>query len=183
MLFFLAVALADVPVQPVAARMAALYDEICLKTFPIDTQVDALMAAKGATVLTSDEVKATLRNDPGRGWRLQEGAITMLVFLEQPPFHACSIRAGIGSGQADLTAYRAVVSAFKASHSGFKQEKPMDADVGPIRIHAEHEARDLPGGGGESLMVIDQRVTDPARRARGETGTMLRYVHQFRTPG
>ena len=182
MLLFLAAALADAPAQPVAARMVALYDEICLQTFPIDAQVDALMTAKGAAPLTPEEVKVTLRDDPGRGWRLQDGATTMLVFIEMPPFHACSIRAGIGDGPADLTGYQSVVSAFKAGHSGFEAQKPMDATMGPIRIHAEHEGRTLPGGGTEALMVIDQQISDPARRAKGETGTMLRFVHQLYGP-
>ena len=35
----------------------------------------------------------------------------------------------------------------------------------------------------ESLMVIDQHITDPARRAAGETGTEVRFVHQIAEPG
>lgn len=41
----------------------------------------------------------------------------------------------------------------------------------------------MPDGSSEMLMVIDQQVIDPARRARGETGTMRRFVHQFHLAG
>lgn len=181
MLTLLAAALADPP-APVPARMAALYDEACLRTFPIDAQVDALLASKGATPLTPEEVKVTLRDDPGRGWRVEDGGTTVLVFLELPPFHACSVRAGIGGTVPDLAPYRAATDAYKASHAGFRPEKPMDADMGPVHIHAEQELRPLPGGGQESLLVIDQHITDAERRAKGETGTMLRFVHQIRMP-
>lgn len=179
MLILLAAALADAP-PSVPARMAALYDEACLQTFPIHAQVDALMAKKGATPLTAEQVKVMLRDDPGRGWRLKNGDTDMFVFLELPPFHACSVRAGIDGGPVNLTAYRRVTDAYKMGHPGWTAEKPMNADMGPIHIRAEHEARSLPGGGSESLMVIDQHITDPARRAKGETGTMLRFVRQIR---
>lgn len=183
MLTLLAAILAVPQAEPAPAdvtTMVALYDEICLQTFPIDEQVDALMAKKGATALTPEQVKVTLRDDPGRGWRLKEGDRTYSIFLELPPFHACSVRAGIGSGTPDLTGYRAATAAFTADHKGFTPQKPMDADMGAIHIHAEADFRALPGGTGEQLMVIAQTITDPARRAKGETGTELRFVHQIR---
>ena len=183
MLTLLAALIASPQAQPVTAdlsAMVALYDEICLKTFPIDEQVDALMAKKGAKPLTPDEVKVTLRDDPGRAWWIKDGERTYSVFLELPPFHACSVRGNVGSGVRDLTGYRAAVDAFKASHRGFATQPPMDADQGDIHIHAETEFRALPGGTGEQLMVIGQHITNAERRAKGETGTVLRFVHQIR---
>jgi hypothetical protein len=64
------------PSDDAIARMVALYDEVCLKTFPIDTEMDALMARKGARPLTADEVKVTLGSDPGRGWLIKDGVAT-----------------------------------------------------------------------------------------------------------
>lgn len=178
---------APAPVPPPAAadltRMVALYDEICLQTFPIDAQVDALMAKKGATPLTPEQVKVTLRDDPGRGWQLKDGERTYWVFLELPPYHACSVRAGIGSGSPDLAPYRAALNAFKATHAGFTPQPPQDYDLGAVHVRAASEFRALPGGTGEQLMVIDQHITDPDRRARGETGTSLRFVHQIKAGG
>ena len=80
------------PADGMVRRITALYDEACLQAFPNDDQIDALMARKGATPLTPDEVKVTLRDDPGRGWRLKDGERNVLIFLETPPFHACSVR-------------------------------------------------------------------------------------------
>jgi hypothetical protein len=183
MLILLAAALAPVPAAADLGDMVALYDEVCLQTFPIDGQVDALMAGKGATPLTSDQVRVTLRDDPGRGWYVTQGGRTYTVFLELPPFHACSVRANVGSTPYDLGRYRVVADAFASAHPGFKAQPPMDGDQGAIQMHGETEYRDLPGGGSESLMVIDQHITDPARRAKGETGVVLRFVHQIMTRG
>jgi hypothetical protein len=162
-------------------QLAALYDEVCLRTFPYDAAVDELMKRKAATPLSTAEVKATLRNDPGQGWRLPgpEGR-SIAIFIERPPYHACSVRAGIGTAPPDLSAYQRVVAAFKATRPGFVAQKPADMTVEKIRIRAVQEARPLPGGN-ESLLVIAQQLTDPARIAKGEGGTELRFVHQIVT--
>lgn len=166
---------------PATVQIARLYDEICLQTFPIDAQVDALMMRKRAIPMTADEVKVTLRDDPGRGWWLDDGDRRYTIVLELPPFHACSVRGNVGSGAIDLGAYREVVTRFKAAHAGFAPQPPLDSDQGDIHIHAESEFRSPATGLGEQLMVIDQHITNAERRARGETGSVLRFVHQIRT--
>lgn len=171
------------PPVTVMDRMAALYDEICLQTFPIDTQLDALMARKGAQPMTPEQVKVTLRDDPGRGWWLTDNGKTYTVMLELPPYHACSVRTNLPAGTLDLSAYDAVAKRFTATHAGFARQPPMDADQGDLHLHADSEYRTLPGGGGEHLMVIDQQINDPKRRAAGETGHVLRFVHQLTTKG
>ena len=58
----------------------------------------------------------------------------------------------------------------------------MERDLGEIHVHGITQGRALPGGGGELLMLIDQHVIDPSRRAKGETGVDVRMVHQIRLP-
>ena len=169
--------------DPVQARMAALYNEICLQTFPIDAQVDALMQRKGATPLTSEEVKVTLVDDPGRGWRVKDGDRDILVFIEMPPYHACTVRRFTTNGFTDLSAYRAVVDPYEASHPAFVPAKPYDVDRGEIHVHAIGEARPLPTGGAETFYIYDQHITDPARRANDDTAVNVRFVHQIIDPG
>lgn len=176
-------AVAVPPPDPRAGRMAALYDEVCLRAFPDDKAVDAAMAAKGAKPLTPDQVKVTLREDPGRGWSVEDGDRTVFVFLEAPPYHACSVRWPAPAGADDLGAYRAVVDPFVAQRPGFAAMPPREMDMGALHISAAGQQRVLPNGGAESLFVIDQHVTDPARRARGETGMMRRFVHQLNRGG
>ena len=178
-----AAAAAGATPDPVLARMVALYDEVCLQAFPIDAAVDALMAKKRARPLTAEEVKVTLVDDPGRGWAIEDGARTITVFLELPPYHACSVRRGTDAGFTDFGAYRAIADSFEASHRGFAAMKPMEGDVGDIHVHAIGEQRVLPGGGAESLFVFDQHLTDPAKRAAGQTGVEVRFVHQLKTGG
>lgn len=55
------------------ARMVALYDQACVKTFPDDKAVEALMVARGAKELSPEAVKVTMRDDPARGWNLGDG--------------------------------------------------------------------------------------------------------------
>ena len=65
------------------AQMAQLYEEVCLKAFPDDRAVAALMAARGAKELSAEEVRVTMVDDPARAWRLAESDTT--VWLEFPP--------------------------------------------------------------------------------------------------
>lgn len=156
------------------SRMTALYEQICLKAFPDDRAIEALMAARNARELSAEDVKVTMRGDPARGWDLHDGAT---LWIEFPPFHACSIRwntTQIG----DLHAYRAVAEAYENGLGGFKPMRPFDADRDDIHIHAVGEQR-MQNGTAVSLFVFDQHIVDPKRRAAGETGVELRFVHQF----
>ena len=168
---------ASPPPDPRLALMVALYDEVCLHAFPDNAAIDRAMAAHGAVALTPEQAKTTLRDDPGRGWRLADGDHGLQIMLELPPYHACSIRRGMGSAAIDLAPYRAVVDAYASRHGAFAPQPPFDRDVEGIHVHAEQAARALEHGS-EALMVITQTLTDPARRGKGETGTELRFVHQ-----
>lgn len=182
----MALAAADTTPLPPAAvrleRMTALYDEVCLRIFPDDAAVDAAMRKRGAVPLTQDDVRITLGDDPGRGWRLGGEDDYALVFVEMPPYHACSVRWPMPDMPASLDAYRAAAAAYKATRPGFAANPPYDNDAGDIHVHIESDQRQMRDGGFDTLMVADQRITDPKRRAAGETGIMLRFVHQFAAP-
>lgn len=159
------------------ARMTALYEQVCLKAFPNDKAVEALMSAQHARPLTPDEVKITMRDDPAEGWALgEDGKPT--VWIEFPPFHACSVRWSAPE-LGDLKDYRAVADKYEGATGGFHPVDAFDRDNGDIHIHAVGERRVSPEGSAESLFIIDQHVTDPQRRAKGETGYDVRFVHQL----
>jgi hypothetical protein len=160
------------------ARMAALYDEVCLKAFPDDEAVAALMVAQDAKELTPQQVRVTMNDDPARGWQFPDGST---VWLEFPPFHACSVRWNT-SEIGDLRPYRALAKNYEDAAGGFTPIAPYDADVGDIHIHAVGEQRPLPDRRTESLFIFDQHITDPEKRAAGQTGMVLRFVHQFAPP-
>ncbi len=166
------VTLADEP----NSRMAGLYERVCLNAFPDDNTVAAIMAAEGARELTAKEVKVTMVDDPARGWALPDGKAT--VWIEFPPFHACSVRWN-SPEVGNLSAYRGVADSHEKAVGGFRPIAAYDSDSGPIHIHAIGEQRTLPDHSSESLFVFDQYVTDPKRRAAGETGFSLRFVHQY----
>lgn len=164
------------------ARMTALFDQVCLKAFPDDAKVDAAMVAAKAIRLTDAQAQVTLRDDPGRGWVVKGGGAAVLVMLELPPYHACSVRGLVGDGLHDLAAFTRATDAYKSAHPGFAAEPPFDGERGGIRIHTTNEVRALPGGGTESLMVIAQTVIDAKQLGAGETASPLRFVHQIRGP-
>ena len=161
------------------ARMTALYEQACITAFPDDKAVEALMKARNATELSPADVKITMRDDPARGWDLQDGGASL--WIEFPPYHACSVRwntTGIG----DLTAYRAITAIYEKLIGGFQPVRPYDADQGQIHVHAVGEQRTLANKGTESLFIFDQQINDAKRREAGETGVVLRFVHQFAPP-
>jgi len=181
MLFVLALqaATSSIDVDARMARLTALYDEICLRTFPDDKAVEAIMTARNAHELSPAEVKVTMRDDPARGWQLADDKAT--VWIEFPPFHACSVRWNtprIG----DLAPYRAIADKYEKNLGGFGPVSPFDGDQGEIHIHAVGEARALPDKSSESLFIFDQHITDPQKRAAGATGIVFRFVHQFAPP-
>jgi hypothetical protein len=183
----IAIAAAAAGAQPAAAdpaveRLVALYDEVCLKAFPDDAAVDALMAAKGATPLTPEEVRVTFRNDPGRGWILQDDGRNIQVMLELPPYHACSVRRWTAAGFGDLSAYRAVTESFKATRPGFAPVDEQQADLDGYHIHMSGELRELPDGGAETLYLFDQEYLDQARAAATDAPFNIRFVHQIVSP-
>ena len=162
------------------SRMTALYDEVCLRAFPEDRAVEAVMAARHTRPLTADQVKVTMGDDPARAWWV-EGDGNATVWLELPPFHACSVRWN-APALSDMSEYQAIAARYEAKSGGFRPINPMNSDHGPIHIHAVGEQLRSPDGSAESLFVIDQQITDPARRAAGETGYSIRFVHQIAPP-
>ena len=181
MLPLLALAAQIASPDPVLARMTALYDEVCIQSFPIDGAVDTLMMGKQAQALTPDQVSIYLKSDPGRGWSVPDGGDHFIVTVEGPPFHACSVRRWTSGGFGDLAPYRSVADRFEAAHDGFAPMKPSDRDLGGLRSHAVGEARSLPGGGAEALYVFDNH--DAAAHARGGPDVEVRFVHQIVSPG
>lgn len=179
MLIFLAAAAAAI--SPTDAdqrmsRMVSLYEKVCLNAFPDDEAVEAIMTTQNVRELTPAEVKVTMRDDPARGWALEAENAT--VWVEFPPFHACSVRWNTPQ-VGNLQSYRAVAEKYESNLSGFHPMPPYEVDQGNIHIRATGEKRILPDQSTESLFVIDQRITDPDRLAAGETGVVLRFVHQF----
>jgi len=153
-------------------RMVALYDEVCLQAFPDDAAVDAVMEAQGARALTPEEVRVTFRNDPGRGWLLDDGDRNIQIMLELPPYHACSVRRTTDGGFGDLTAYEAVTARYKATHPGFATVDDQAMDREGIRIRMSGELRELPDGRTETLYLFDQTHAD-------RPGVDIRFVHQI----
>ena len=165
--------------DPRMAGMAALYDEVCLHGFPDDDAVDKLMATKGATALRPDEVRVTLVDDPGRGWRIADPGGDILVILELPPYHACSVRWSGPAGAPDWAPYRVAIAPYLATRTGWLTLPPTEMDRGDVHISATMTGR-MSAEGSEALMIFDQTPLDPARRAAPDAKADRRFVHQLR---
>ena len=137
------------------------------------------MVSRNARELSPAEVKVTMENDPARAWYLHDGNATL--WIEYPPFHACSVRWNVPA-IGDLKDYRALAEGYEGRVGGFRPIRPLDLDRAGIHVHAVGEQRTLPDRSVESLMIFDQHITDEKRRAAGETGVSLRFVHQYAPP-
>jgi hypothetical protein len=162
-------------------RMVSLYDEVCLHAFPEDDAVVALLKERGAQEMSAQEVKVTMNDDPARGWRLPGESTT--VWLEFPPFHACSVRWN-APRMPDIQPYITVRDAYAKANAreGSITEKVFDQDVNQVHIKASMTAfgrkADQADESAESLLFIEQSINNEGRRAIGETGYVLRFVHQ-----
>src|SRR5436190_13435962 len=114
------------------SRMAALYEEVCLTAFPDDHAVEAAMRARNAVELTPAEVSVTFHDDPGRAWNLEDHDAS--VWLEFPPYHACSVRWN-ASEIGDLSSYQAIALQYERQQGGFAPMETMEADAGDFHIH------------------------------------------------
>jgi hypothetical protein len=179
LVLFALAAVSSTDVEARLSHMTALYEQVCLKAFPDDRAVETLMTEQGARAMPPEEVKVTMRDDPARGWELKDGNGT--VWIEYPPFHACSVRWNtpeIG----DLHEYRMIAERYEKATGGYTVMDPYNTDYGDIHVHAVGEQRVLPNGTTEALFIFDQHITDSKRRAAGETGFSLRFVHQYHLP-
>lgn len=162
--------------DPLLAQMVGLYDDLCLKTFPDDVAVGAAM--KKATPLTPDQVKIYLHDDPGVGWRIADPEGDMIVTIEGPPYHACTVRRHTPRGFPDLAAYHAVADPYEERVGGFEPIAPLDQIVGNVHSNGYGETRATLDGGGEALFIFENSPTDPADGPDVE----VRFVHQIASP-
>ncbi|WP_420607498.1 hypothetical protein [Novosphingopyxis sp.] len=170
---------ADAQADATLSKMAALYEDICLDAFPDAGKAEARILALGAIELSPEVVKVTMRDDPARGWGFEDGSAT--IWLEFPPFYACSVRWNMPD-MGDLSPYRDAVEAYAKTNAGFAPMDPMDVDQGDIHIQLTGEARDLSNGTKETLFMVVQNIRNEERRAAGETGLVVRFVHQIMVP-
>ncbi|MCJ2184020.1 hypothetical protein MTR62_15145 [Novosphingobium sp. 1949] len=176
------------------AGIVAVYEDVCLKTFPDDAALITRMEQLGWRPLSPDAVKVTMGDDPARGWQSPTSATS--VWLEFPPYHACSVRWNAPQ-RPDPAPYEAAKQRYVAAYRA-RQPQPsaqdghwerdltdanMHVDVRYTTLQARPEARDPADLKIENLMFVAQSLNDPERRAAGETGYVLRFVHQLPPAG
>ena len=147
------------------ARMTALYEQVCLRSFPDDKAVEIIMRARNAREPTPEEVKVTMRDDPARGWDLGDGGATL--WIEFPPYHACSVRWS-APRVGDLAAYRAIADDYERASGGFHPFPAYHVDREDIHIHAVGEQRAFPAVPRDrcSFSISTSAIRSVAKRAR-----------------
>jgi len=167
------------PADPAAhlAEMLALYDELCLHVFPDDDAVARNLRARGAAPLAEPQLRIYLHDDPGRGWRLEGRSARFDVTIEDPPYHACTVRTMTASGFPNLQPYQDLAARFEAGR-GFRPVQRLDGEIENVVMSLGGEETVLPNGSGEALLIAIGTPTDKYR-ARGETAVEVRFVHQF----
>ncbi len=141
-----------------AAAMAALYQQLCLQSFPTAAALAAALRPLDATELAPREVTGYLHADPGRAWRLQVGAVRYILTVEDPPFHTCALRRMTAAGLPDDSAYAAVVRAYARAHG--LAIKPLPKQVIPL-------------SGAADLTAFSIVLAPPGARTARETSLLL----------
>ena len=157
------------------SRMAVLYRDVCLTAFPDDATIAETMRRRGAEPLSRRQLAIYLHDDPGSGWRLHSGTDDFIVTVENPPYHACSVRQGVATRMSDPAPYAAVTDAYRSSHPGFTPSEPMNIEARGNRSNLQAEQRATGENQTESLIVV---TDSPINGSTPE----VRYVHQFYAP-
>lgn len=115
--------------------LAILFTDFCYHAFPDDAALDAKLLAKGAVVMTPEQVKGILHDDPGRGWIYTEAGHRYLVTVEAPPFHACSVRVNTPAGVSTSSMSQMLPDLIEGQgqHAGKAQSLNRDT---PLQIRA-----------------------------------------------
>lgn len=163
--------------------LIAIYDMICLRTFPDDARLDAAMGRlPGARALTADEVRTYLKDDPGRGWIMDNGTSRIVITIEAPPFHACAVRMPHTDGALDDAMWRRqVASAEERAGGGFQTMAPREVPVGEMKSAVIGDQRRNADGSAEAFYLFRTSPADPALAPT--TGVELRMVHQLVAAG
>jgi hypothetical protein len=172
----------ELPAEPGAqlAEMVALYDELCFQRFPDDAAVARQLETHQAVALTSDELRQYLHDDAGQGWRFTGRMADYVVTIENPPYHACTVRTMTPSGFADMSAYRSFADRYEAGR-GFTAVAPLDRVNGPIHSRLEGDYAMTPDGRNVETLIVAVDSPDETIRAKGQTAVSVRFVRQFRS--
>jgi hypothetical protein len=171
-------------------EIAALYSTFCLKAFPDPSALDKFSKAKGAVVMSPEEVAYFLHQDPGRGWTLRTEQALYVITIEYPPYRTCAVRRMTPSGVSGVKNYLAAVTAYAAAKRGKLGNMPPMKRKGPggIDISAYYYAMtDSAGKPAETFGVFltnyHGKVPERFRPDAGSgVGVEVRLVHQLVGP-
>jgi hypothetical protein len=182
------------PTPPVAApldavgggALAALFVDLCVKSFPDGAALEAQIAAKGAAPMSAVLLKSILHDDPGRGWVLKQDNRLFLITEELPPFHACSVRLNTPAG-VPITLMGGIITDVIA-RSGQKTLAPRNLNQqsnSQMLIHAVEVGLTPPpaGADAENFMAFVTTYRDTQTGAvRFVENRFVRQVHAAAAP-
>ncbi|WP_156025967.1 NMCC_0638 family (lipo)protein [Sphingomonas phyllosphaerae] len=155
-----------------------MFDMICGRIFPDDARVAAGMARiPGARPLTPEQLRTYLKDDPGRGWIMPAGASQIVVTIEAPPIHSCTVRINNTDGAIDEGKWQQMLTAAQArSGGGFVTLPPQTFETGGVRSQVGGVQKQGAGGAAEAIYLIRSTPKQPG------FATEIRMVRQLVTP-
>ncbi len=163
--------------------LVSTFDMICTRVFPDDARIaTAMIRVPGMRPLTSEQIRTLLKDDPGRGWIVDQGGATIMITLEFPPIHSCAVRMPRTDGAIDEAMWRTVIDAAEArAGGGFKQMPQQSFVIGGMRSTVMGDQKLNPDGSAEAFYLFRTAPVDPVQA--GPYGVELRLVHQIVAPG
>lgn len=155
-----------------------MFDMICGRIFPDDARVAAGMARiPGTRPLTPEELRTYLKDDPGRGWIMPAGTSRIVVTIEAPPIHSCTVRITNTDGVIDGGKWQQLLTAAQArSGGGFVTLPTQTFETGGIRSQVSGVQKQGPGGAAEAIYLIRSTPKQPG------FATEIRMVRQVVAP-
>jgi len=74
------------------SELTGAFLSFCLDAFPDDHAVSAKADQEGFHELSDEQVQSFLKNDRGRGWARRVKDNVVVVSVEKPPVHSCTVR-------------------------------------------------------------------------------------------
>lgn len=108
----------------------SVFVNFCLEAFPDDAAVEAKVKSGAHPELDQDQLSSILHGDPGRGWVVRLNHSAIMLTVEQPPEHACGVRATLPT-EPDI----GIKTATYVGLWGFSQSPPETLLPGPAQSH------------------------------------------------
>ncbi|HWE76689.1 MAG TPA: hypothetical protein VG328_26220 [Stellaceae bacterium] len=139
------------------ADVLSVFDQICLKRFPVGSTVDAFVAQNRLSPVSDQDLRAMLGTDPGVGFYAPSPPGPYTLTIELPPYHTCAIRKRFPNQLNVRARFSALLQSWMKTQRGatIKADPTQTAKVGGVDSRVDVFEISIPGiREAEGIMAI-----------------------------